>query len=112
MRGPRLFRRLTLTELAPWQASRPHALVLDARDPGSHQRDGWAGSVRLGAHNQDTLLLQTDRKRPILIYCHHGHASQTWAQMFADFGYVDVCDLVGGHAAWALTQPRSPEEPA
>lgn len=112
MRGPRLFRRLTLAELERWCASRPHALVLDARDPGSHQRDGWAGSVRLGPHNQDALLLQTDRKRPILIYCHHGHASQTWAQMFADFGYVDVCDLVGGHAAWAQAHPRPPEEPA
>jgi rhodanese-related sulfurtransferase len=36
-----------------------------------------------------------------LIYCYHGNASQNWAQMFADFGFTDVCDLIGGHAAVA-----------
>ena len=100
MKGQRMFRRLTLAELGAWQGQRPDALVLDARDADSHARDGWPGSVLLGRHNQDTLLLRTSRRQPVLIYCYHGNASQTWAQMFADFGFTDVCDLVGGHAAW------------
>ena len=100
MKGQRMFRRLTLAELGAWQGQRPTALVLDARDADSHAKNGWPDSVFLGRHNQDTLLLRTDRRRPVLIYCYHGNASQTWAQMFADFGFTDVCDLVGGHAAW------------
>jgi rhodanese-related sulfurtransferase len=100
MKGQRVFRRLTLSELGAWQGQYPTALVLDARDAGSYARDGWPGSVRLSRDNQDQLLLGTDRRRPVLIYCYHGHASQTWAQMFADFGFTNVCDLVGGHTAW------------
>ncbi|CAN5207413.1 hypothetical protein BH10PSE16_BH10PSE16_22170 [soil metagenome] len=100
MKGQRMFRRLTLAELGAWQGQRPNALLLDARDADSHAKNGWPDSVFLGRHNQDQLLLRTDRRRPVLIYCYHGNASQTWAQMFADFGFTDVCDLVGGHAAW------------
>ncbi|MFZ3120937.1 MAG: thiosulfate sulfurtransferase GlpE [Variovorax sp.] len=100
MKGQRLYRRLTLAELGAWQGQRPNALLLDARDADSHARDGWPGAVLLTPRNQDELLLRTDRRRPILIYCYHGHASQDLAQMFADFGFTDVCDLVGGHAAW------------
>jgi len=101
MKGQRMYRRLTLAELGAWQVQRPNALLLDARDASSHARSGWPGAVRLSRDNQDDLLLHTDRRRPVLIYCYHGNASQTWAQMFADFGFTDVCDLVGGHAAWA-----------
>jgi len=101
MKGQRVFRRLTLPELGAWQAQHPTALTLDAREAGHHARDGWPGSVRLTRDSQDQLLLRTDRRRPVLIYCYHGHASQTWAQMFADFGFTNVCDLVGGHTAWA-----------
>lgn len=110
MKGQRIFRRLTLAELDAWAAPRPHALLLDARGADSHACDGWAGSLPLSSRNQDQLLLHTDRRRPILIYCHHGHASQSWAQMFADFGFTDVCDLVGGHAAWraATASPADP----
>lgn len=100
MKGQRMFRRLTLAELGAWQGSRPNALVLDARDADSHAKNGWSGSVFLGRHNQDELLLRTARRQPILIYCYHGNASQDLAQMFADFGFTDVADLVGGHTAW------------
>ena len=107
MKGQRTYRRLTLSELGPWQRQRPNALLLDARDADSHARDGWPGAVLLTPCNQDELLLRTDRRRPILIYCHHGHASQAWAQMFADFGFTDVCDVVGGHAARAAGSDKT-----
>jgi len=104
MKGQRIFRRLTAAEAALWCAQHPNALLLDARDAGSHARDGWPGAVRLSGDNQDQLLLRTARTRPVLIYCYHGNASQTWAQMFADFGFTDVCDLIGGQAAWVAAQ--------
>ncbi|ABE34503.1 ankyrin repeat family protein [Paraburkholderia xenovorans LB400] len=100
MKGRHVFRRLTFDEVRAWLARRPDALLLDARDAASYARDGWPGAVRLSADNQDALLLRTDRQRPVLIYCYKGNASQVCAQMFADFGFTDVCDLVGGHRAW------------
>jgi len=110
MKGQRVFRRLTVTEVGPWCAAHPNALLLDTRDAASHARDGWPGAVRLCSDNQDDLLLRTARTRPLLIYCYHGNASQTWAQMFADFGFTEVSDLIGGQAALAATrlEPASP----
>mgnify|MGYP006192648801 FL=1 len=115
MKGQRVFRRLTVAELGPWCAAHPNALLLDTRDAASHARDGWPGAVRLCSDNQDTLLLRTARTRPVLIYCYHGNASQTWAQMFADFGFTEVSDLIGGQAAWVAAQnapaPAAPPPP-
>ncbi len=108
MKGQRVFRRLTVTEVGPWCAAHPNALLLDARDAASHARDGWPGAVRLCSDNQDSLLLGTARSRPVLICCYHGNASQTWAQMFADFGFTEVCDLIGGQAAWVAAQNAPP----
>ncbi len=110
MNGRRTFRRLSIAELGAWHAQHPDALVLDARDAASHARDGWPGTLRLGADNQDTLLLRTPRRRPVLVYCRHGHASQTWAQMFADFGFTEVADLIGGHAAWQVATSAAQQQ--
>ena len=100
MTGQRTFRRLTAAGLQPWLEQHPQALLLDVRDAAHHAQDALAGALRMSSQNQDTLLLRTDRHRPVLIYCYHGRASQTWAQMFADFGFTEVVDLIGGHAAW------------
>ena len=110
MKGQRVFRRLTVAEVGPWCAAHPNALLLDTRDAASHARDGWPGAVRLCSDNQDTLLLRTARTRPVLIYCYHGNASQTWAQMFADFGFTEVSDLIGGQAADLLASCTSWQE--
>lgn len=111
MSHPRLFRRLTVDELSAWLAQHADVLVLDARDAGSHARGALPDAVRLHGGNQDELLLQTDRHRPVVIYCHHGQASRTWAQMFADFGFVQVADLVGGYAAWSAMQDMRTSPP-
>jgi len=47
-------------------------------------------------------LLRAPRERPVFIYCYHGHASQTWAEMFIDFGFTEVADLIGG---WTALDP-------
>lgn len=112
MKGQRVFRRLTAAQAGLWREQHPNALLLDARDPASFERDGWPGALRLSGDNQDSLLLGTPRTRPVLIYCYHGNASQTWAQMFADFGFTEVSDLIGGQAAWVAAQSApAPAEP-
>lgn len=99
---PRTFTRITATDLPTWLAARPQALLLDARDSHRHAQGHLAGALRLDGRNHERLLLSEPKDRAVLIYCYHGNASQSYAQMFADFGFVDVADLIGGWTAWEL----------
>jgi len=44
---------------------------------------------------------------PVLLVCYHGNASQTYGQMFADFGFAEVYSLDGGFAAWQRLQRKT-----
>jgi rhodanese-related sulfurtransferase len=96
------FKRLTAAELPAWLAQRPDALLLDARDSQRHALGHLDGALRLDGRNHEALLLREAKTRPVLVYCYHGNASQTIAQMFADFGFTEVVDLAGGWTAWEL----------
>jgi len=115
------FKRLSAAQAVGWLAANPQALVLDARDARHHQIghiSGAAGQVlRLDGRNHEPLLLREDKARPVFVYCYHGNASQTYAQMFADFGFASVVDLIGGFDAWAAARqpqaiPAPPPAPA
>lgn len=99
---PSRWTRMTPTQAHAWLSAHPDALVLDAREAAHHMTAHLAGSVRLHRDNHEALLTSTPRRRPVFIHCYHGHASQTWAEMFADFGFTEVADLVGGWAALGL----------
>ena len=94
------FQRLSATETPAWLAVRPNALVLDARKLQHHAQSHLFGSLHLDGRNHENLLLFQPKERPVFLYCYHGEASQTYAQTFADFGFREVCDLVGGWEAW------------
>ncbi len=94
------FQRLRAPDVATWLAAHPGALVLDARDAAHHARGHWPGSLRLDGRNHEMLLMREAKTRPVFIYCYHGNSSQTYADMFADFGFQQVSDLVGGWEAW------------
>lgn len=114
------FHRLHAPDVALWLAAHPGALVLDARDPASHAQGQLAGALLLDGRNHERLLMREPKDRPVFIYCYHGNASQTYAQMFSDFGFANVADLVGGWEAWlkadirpaATPQPSRPAPPA
>ncbi len=94
------FQRLRAPDVTAWLAAHPGALVLDARDAAHHARGHWPGSLRLDGRNHEMLLMREAKTRPVFIYCYHGNSSQTYADMFADFGFQQVSDLVGGWEAW------------
>jgi rhodanese-related sulfurtransferase len=93
-------RRLSAQQAAAWLAAHPDALVLDARDAQHHAQGHIDGSMRLDGRNHEGLLLREPRQRPVFIYCYHGNASRSYAQFFVDFGFHEVCDLIGGWEAW------------
>ena len=104
------FQRLRPEQVLDWLAARPDALVLDAREARDHAISHLAGCTRLDRRNQESLLRGRPKSRPVLIYCYHGNASQTWAGMFSDFGFTEVADLIGGWAALdGQGQSRGPQ---
>ncbi len=118
------FQRLTPAQVAPWLAAHPGVLLLDARDAGHHASSHLEGSLRLDGRNHERLLMREPKTRPVLIYCYHGNASQTYAGMFRDFGFATVADIAGGwtaieqydlhHAGLSLQsgEPAAPAAPA
>ncbi|MES2877317.1 MAG: rhodanese-like domain-containing protein [Pseudomonadota bacterium] len=107
------FLRLHPEQVSAWLTARPDALLLDAREARHHAASHLAGSTRLDGRNHESLLMHEAKTRPVLIYCYHGNASQTWANMFTDFGFADVADLIGGWTAIDRDgQLRGPQQPA
>jgi rhodanese-related sulfurtransferase len=107
MSSPHRFQRLNAADAQVWLAAHPQALLLDAREAQHHAQGHLAGSVRLDGRNHERLLLREPKQRPVFVYCYHGNASQAYAQMFADFGFAIVSDLIGGWEAWRQMQQRT-----
>ena len=87
--------------------SRGNVRVFDSRDDARFERSHIAGARRLSAANLDATLLGTPKTVPVLLVCYHGNASQTYGQMFGDFGFVEVYSLDGGFAAWQRLQRKT-----
>lgn len=85
---------------------RPNLKVFDMRDEASYAQGHIDGAEYLSNSNLEQVLLKTPRHVPVLIYCYHGNASQSGAKLFADFGFQEVFDLVGGYESWRTTDTR------
>lgn len=85
----------------------PGIVVLDVRDPKSYAQAHMAGAKNASIANLSAVMAETPKAAPILIYCYHGYASQEYAQVFSDFGYLNVFSLDGGWEAWR--QHAAPE---
>ena len=75
------------------------ATVFDVRDSAAYQAGHLAGAANL---SQDRLLGWTKRLAKdalLLIYCYHGNASQSYAQMLIDFRFTQVFSVDGGYPA-------------
>lgn len=106
------YSRLRPEQAHAWLAEHPDALVLDAREARHHAISHLAGCTRLDGRNHESLLMREPKSRPVLIYCYHGNASQTYASMFTDFGFSEVADLIGGWTAIdRLGQLQGPQQP-
>lgn len=79
---------------------RPQLRVLDVRDANAFACEHIAGAIHFDGARLDQAVRSKTKHQPMLVYCYHGHASQTYAQTLADFGYREVYDLVGGYEAW------------
>lgn len=86
--------------------SRDDTVVFDVRDPASYEKAHIDKASWVSERNLYDVLSSTPKDKPILIYCYHGNASQTYANIFTDFGFQDVYSLDGGFERWAQSQKQ------
>lgn len=103
----------------PWEET--------ARDPGSMTVEELSAEIRRGAsiflldvrerYEADIAklpgahliplgeiprrLAEIDRRRPVIVYCHHGIRSSYVCSLLRDAGFRDVRNLAGGIDAWS-----------
>lgn len=79
----------------------PALAVFDVRDPQRYA----AAHIDNAEHLTEAGFLAASRRvaktTPVLVYCYHGNASQTYAQMFADFRFAEVYSVDGGYEVFA-----------
>jgi thiosulfate sulfurtransferase len=94
------FRRLPASAAAALIRA-PGVTVFDVRDVASYQRAHVAGAAHLSEDRLLPWMRRLAKDAPVVIYCYHGNASQTYAQMFVDFRYSRVVSVDGGYEALA-----------
>jgi rhodanese-related sulfurtransferase len=86
---------------------RDDVAVLDVRDAGSYQKAHIDQARWVSEANLYEALSSIPKDKPVLIYCYHGNASQSYAQIFNDFGFLDVYSLDGGFEHWAQAAAKA-----
>jgi rhodanese-related sulfurtransferase len=84
--------------------------VLDVRDAESFRTAHIWGAQQVSTTTLSVVINGTTKSRPILIYCYHGNASREFAQIFSDFGFLEVYSLDGGYEVWR-DRPRQQDYP-
>ena len=86
--------------------------VFDVRDQKSFVASRVDGAQALTEAGFAAVIAQLPKTTPIVVYCYQGHASQTFARMFSDFGFAEVYSVDGGFEALrtALDQRARPAD--
>jgi len=75
--------------------------IVDVRDPQSHAAGRIADAQHISDGNVEQFVAEAAKDKPLLVYCFHGHSSQSAAEFFSAKGFADVYSMIGGYAAWA-----------
>ena len=85
------------------------AQIVDIRDPHSYASLHVAGAQRLDNQNIHDFIAAADLDAPLLVFCYHGHSSQSAAAYLAHQGFSDVYSLDGGFEGWRNQFPQDIE---
>ncbi len=86
------------------------ALFVDIRDPHSFAAGHLRGAVHLSNANVDQFLADSDKARPLVVYCYHGNSSQGAADFLTEQGFQAV-SLDGGYEVFRVQFPEALEMP-
>ena len=98
--APPTIRQVSATELKALLDGDKTIRLIDVRTPEERAAAAIAGSERLDAAVEQTLL-QLPKDAPLAFYCRSGGRSQRAAERFLELGFVRVYNLSGGITAWA-----------
>ena len=74
--------------------------ILDIRDAQSYSKGHISNAIHAEGINFESFIIKEDKKKPLLVYCYHGHSSQSAAKYFTDNGFANVYSMEGGYTAW------------
>ena len=74
--------------------------VVDIRDENSYSIGHIPNSVSLNDSNVKEYIESTDKEKPLVVCCYHGHSSRGAAEYFSQQGFKEVYSMTGGGAAW------------
>lgn len=80
-------------------------ILIDIRDETTYQQNHIPGAKHLSNKNLVEFLQQTEKTSPIIVYCYHGHSSQSAAQFLLNEGFTEVYSMTGGFEAWLQNHP-------
>lgn len=82
--------------------------LFDVRDRFAYQQGHVAAAAHLAEDRLAAWFRRLPKDQPIVIYCFHGNASKTFAQMFVDFRFTQVFSVDGGYAPLAVALAETP----
>ena len=85
-------------------------IVADVRDEESFNAAHIDGAIHLTMATLNEFCDNSDKTKPILVYCYHGLSSQSVAQHLIDQGFAEVYSLIGGFEAWSAYQSSREDE--
>ena len=80
------------------------ACFVDVRDPASYEAAHVPGALHLNDTNVGNFVSGTEKKKPVVVYCYHGHTSQGAAAYLVDQGFQEVYSVIGGFERWRQTE--------
>ena len=74
--------------------------ILDIRDLHSYSMGHISNAIHAEGVDFNSFISEEDKEKPLLIYCYHGHSSQSAAEYFSEKGFANVYSMDGGYTVW------------
>jgi len=75
--------------------------LADIRDLDSYNTSHIEGAIHVTNDSLQSFIQDSDLDRPLIVYCFHGHSSQSAAQFLLEQGFEEVYSLIGGYTLWS-----------
>ncbi|GAA3388153.1 rhodanese-like domain-containing protein [Streptomyces roseoviridis] len=96
--------RLTAAQVRAALAGDNPPVVIDVRNCGERGEHGFIdGALHIALGELPGRLDEIPREKPLVLHCAGGHRSSIAASLLRHHGFDDVSDILGGYAAWALS---------
>ncbi len=76
------------------------SIFVDIRDPDSYQAAHIPGALHLHNGNLHEFVQNTEKEKPLVVYCYHGNSSLGAVAYLLENGFKNVASMSGGFEAW------------